>query len=221
MEDNNATVQQDDTQADDVQDTPEQEVAEATEQPEESTEQEQPAQEPSQTQDDSAYDLARYLEPQQNAQPKFTPDDDGFIDPEQFYNRVLSDAEARLEQKMQFQENERKAWQSIETKYPEIQQDAELREIVNAQRIADVARGGKGNLDEVAGRVLGKIKSYQSIGKAQAQVSEKVQKSAGLQQNNLNSKDTSDDSDLMERMSRGDEAAKEQLISSWLKEGKL
>lgn len=154
-------------------------------------------------------------------QPQFTPDDEGFIDPGAFYNKVLQDAEARIEQKMQFQEAERKAWNYIENKYPEIKEDPELREMVNAQRLADVARGGKGDLTQVASKVLGKLQSYQSKGKAQAQVSEKVQKSAALQQTTANNVDTSKDSDLMERMSRGDESAKEQLITEWLEQGKL
>jgi hypothetical protein len=166
------------------------------------------------------YDLTRFLQPQQE-KPSFTADEDGYIDPNQFYNKVLQDAEARIEQKMQFQEAERRAWQSVENKYPEIKEDAELRDIVNAQRLADVARGGKGDLNAIAGKVLGKIQSYQTRGKAQAQVSEKVQKSAALQQTTSNNTSSDKDADRIERMSRGDENAKIDLISDWLASGKL
>jgi hypothetical protein len=169
---------------------------------------------------DINYDLTQFM-PQAQPQPQFTPDEDGFIDPNAFYNKVLADAEARIEQKMAFQESERRAWASIENKYPEIREDAELRDLVNSQRIADVARGGKGDLNQIAGKVLGKFQSYQAKGKAQAQVSEKVQKSAGLQQSTANKAETNASSDLIERMSRGDQSAKEQLIEEWLEQGKI
>jgi hypothetical protein len=226
MEDQNVAPQ-----ADPV-DEPVQDPVQETQEPV----QQEPAQadpEPSQTQEpevveepvssqaqEPAYDITQFMQ-QPQTQPTFTPDEDGYIDPNQFYNQVLQDAETRIEQKIQFQEQERRAWQSVEEKFPEIKEDSELRDMVNAQRLADVARGGKGDLNDVAGKVLGKIQSYQSKGKAQAQVSEKVQKSAGLQQNTATNVDTTKDQDLMERMSRGDEAAKEELISSWLESGKI
>lgn len=166
------------------------------------------------------YGLTQFMQPPVQA-PSFEQDENGFIDPNQFYNKVLADAEARIEQKLAFQESERRVWQSVENKYPELKEDSELRDIVNAQRLADVARGGKGDLNAIAKQVLGKMQSYQARGKAQAQVSEKVQKSAALQNTTANNVDTNKDADLMERMSRGDSAAKEQLITEWLEAGKL
>lgn len=175
---------------------------------------------PKQVEPEVNYDLTRFLQPQQQA-PQFTADDDGYIDPNQFYNKVLADAEARIEQKLAFQESERRAWQSIESKYPEIKEDSELRDMLNAQRIADVASGGKGDLNQIASKFLGKIQSYQTKGKAQAQVSEKVQKSASLQNTTANNVDTGKDANLMERMRSGDQAARDQLIEEWLASGKL
>jgi hypothetical protein len=226
MEDQNVTPQ-----ADPVDEPVQEPVQEAAQEPV----QEEPAQadpEPSQTQEpevapepvqqtqDPGYDITQFMQ-QPQTQPTFTPDEDGYIDPNQFYNQVLQDAEARIEQKIQFQEQERRAWSDVEAKFPEVKEDPELRELVNAQRLADVARGGKGDLNDIAGKVIGKFQSYQSKGKAQAQVSEKVQKSAGLQQNTATNVDTTKDQDLMERMSRGDEAAKEELIATWLESGKI
>lgn len=185
------------------------------------TQSEEPTSEaPIQQEPEVNYDLTRFLQPQPQA-PQFTPDEDGYIDPNQFYNKVLADAEARIEQKLAFQESERRAWQAIENKYPEIKEDSELRDIVNAQRLADVARGGAGDLNAIAGKVLGKIQSYQTRGKAQAQISEKVQKSASLQQSTANNVDSNKDSDLLDRMSSGDTTAADQLISEWLDAGKL
>lgn len=228
MEDQNVTpaadpvvepAEQVETPAQPVEEAPAESAAptqEPVETPQEAP-QEAPVEQPAPQQD---YDITQFMQ-QPQEQPNFTPDEDGYIDPNQFYNKVLQDAEARIEQKIQFQEQERRAWQAVETKYPEIQEDPELRDLVNAQRLADVARGGKGDLNEVAGKVLGKIQSYQSKGKAQAQVSETVQKSAALQQSTANSTDTSKDQDLMERMSRGDEQAQNELITSWIESGKI
>lgn len=177
------------------------------------TVQEQPTQYPE-------YDITQFLNTQQQT-PEFTPDESGYIDPKDFYNRVMQDAEARIEQKLKFQEMEKKAWSQIEQRFPEIKEDSELRDILNAQRIADVASGGKGDLNKIAERLLGKMQSYQARGKAQAQVSEKVQKSAALESNTANTTGTSKSADLMERMSRGDQNARNQLISDWLAEGKI
>jgi len=166
------------------------------------------------------YDITQYLQ-NYSPEPDITPDENGFIDPKDFYNKVLTAAEARIERKMKFQESERKLWQSVENRYPEIKEDSELRDILNAQRIADVASGGKGDLNKIADKLLGKIQSYQAKGKVQAQVSEKVQKSAVLETNSNNNTDTGKSADLMERMSRGDQGARNELISQWLADGKI
>jgi hypothetical protein len=227
MEENNEVVEQTTTQEEVQAEQPAQapeineQVSEPTDEQEAQTVSEEPTPEaPKQEEPEVNYDLTRFLQPQPTT-PQFQPDEDGYIDPNQFYNKVLADAEARIEQKLAFQESERRAWQSIEQKYPEIKEDAELRDLVNAQRIADVARGGKGDLNAIAGKVLGKIQSYQTIGKAQAQVSEKIQKSASLQKSTANNVDSSKDSELLGRMRDGDLSAADQLISEWLDAGKL
>lgn len=181
-----------------------------------------PTQEAAPVQEESypSYDITQFLQ-QPSQVPDFSPNEDGYIDPKDFYNRVMSDAEARIEQKLRFQEMERKAWNAVENRFPEIKEDPELRDILNAQRIADVASGGKGDLNKIADKLLGKIQSYQAKGKVQAQVSEKVQKSAALESNTANTTSTNKSADLMERMSRGDQTARNQLISEWLAEGKI
>ena len=180
----------------------------------------QPEEVPSQEEPEINYDLTQFLQPQQE-QPKFVPDEDGFIDPNKFYQQVKADAVNELRQEMKFQEAERKAWAAIEKKYPEVKEDPELRDILNAQRIADVASGGKGDLNQVASKLLGKINSYKTIGKAQAQVSEKVQKSASLQQNTATNVASNKDNERFDRMSNGDISAADELIAEWLESGKL
>lgn len=166
------------------------------------------------------YDITQFLQ-DTTTEPDITPDENGYIDPKDFYNKVLTAAEARIERKMKFQEAERKLWQSVEQRFPEIKEDSELRDILNAQRIADVASGGKGDLNKIADKLLGKIQSYQAKGKVQAQVSEKVQKSAALESNTANTISTNKSADLIDRMSSGDQTARNQLISDWLAEGKI
>lgn len=223
MQDNNDATQQ--TDAPEPQDAPQEQPQveeQAPSQEEAQVEQvETPAPEPEEpdTQpeyDPSDVDTAQYLR-QMQQQQTVQPDDDGYIDPNAYRQSILQE----VEQKLQFQEQERRAWEAIESKYPEVKNDKELRDLIDAQRFADVAKGGAGNLSKIAQNVVGKMKSYQQQGKVQAQVSEKVQKSAGLQTATANNVDTNKDSDLIERMSRGDQSAQEELISSWLADGKL
>lgn len=165
------------------------------------------------------YDITQYI--QQESVPEFQADENGYIDPKQFYAQVLRDAENRMEQRLKFQESERKLWSQVENKYPEIKEDSELRDMLNAQRIADVTNGGKGDLSSIADKFIGKLQNYQNKGKVQAQVSEKVQKSASLESSTANNVSSSKDNDLMERMSNGDKNARDQLISEWLSSGKI
>lgn len=153
--------------------------------------------------------------------PDFEPDQDGFIDPKAFYQKVKADAVNELREEMKFQESERKAWNAVENKYPELKEDKELKDLLHSQRIADVAQGGRGDLNKVAERLFNKLNGYKTQGKVQAQVSEKVQKSAGLAKSTANRVENTGDNELIERMSRGDQGARDSLIEQWLNEGKL
>lgn len=204
------------------QETPQEQPQEQTQEPaQQQTEETQPAQEPAPSQEPARqdFDISQYM-PTQPAQPNIQVDEDGYIDPNQFYNTVLQDAEARIEEKLRFQEQERRAWEQVEGKYSEIKSDSELRDIINSQRLADVARGGKGDLSAIADKVVSKLQSYQQQGKAQAQVSEKVQKSAALQQGTAN-QPAPDDSELLSRLGSGDENAQAQVIQQLMDAGKL
>lgn len=176
---------------------------------------ETPVAEEPQTQEELAY-----YQKQQVQTPNFETDD-GFIDPAKFYNQVKADALKELREELRFEATEKKVWGKIEEKHPELKTDAELRDLLNAQRIADVAQGGNGDLNRISDKFFGKLNSYKIQGKAQAQVSEKIQKSASLSTQTNNTVQTNANNDLMDRMSRGDQVAKEQLIEQWLADGKL
>ena len=192
------------------------EPTQVVEQPAESTP--QPVAETAPSQDkqynDYTADISQFLNP---SQPQIQPDEEGYIDPNKFYQTVMQDVERKLE----FQRTEERNWQKVEKQYPEIVEDKELRDLVHAARLNDVTRGGKGDLEAAAKQVFNKLQAYKSQGKAQAQISETVQKSATLQTQTAKSTPATTDSDLIDRMSRGDKVASETLISKWLDEGKL
>lgn len=161
-----------------------------------------------------------YYQKQVPQAPQFEAED-GFIDPTKFYAQVKADTLAEVREEIKFEETERKNWAKIEAKYSELKTDNELRDLLNAQRIADVATGGNGDLNRIAEKFFGKLNAYKSQGKAQAQVSEKIQKSASLSTQTSNTVESNSNNDLIDRMSRGDQVAKEQLIEQWLADGKL
>jgi hypothetical protein len=163
---------------------------------------------------------APYYPPVQ-PEPNFEVNEEGFVDPNQFYQKVKADAVNELREEMKFQESERKAWAAVENKYPELKEDKELKDLVHNQRLADVAQGGRGDLNKVADKLFNKLNGYKIQGRTQAQVSEKVQKSASLASTTANNVETKGDSDLIERMSRGDQGARDSLIEQWLEAGKL
>lgn len=198
--------------------TPETETVETPTEVEETTVVETPE---APTQTEEVEEELPYYPPQQVEAPIFEPDADGNIDPNKFYAQVKADAIREMREEMRFQETERRTWAKIEEKYPDVKTDPELREILHAQRIADVAQGGKGDLNKVAEKLFGKLNTYQTKGKAQAQVSEKVQKSAAVATATNNNVESGGDADLIERMSRGDEVAKTTLIEQWLEQGKI
>lgn len=224
MQDQNDNPVVEPTQVPEPQDAPiEQPIAEGQDAPQEPEQEqqvetpvEQPVEpsQPVQEYDPADIDISQYTNRQVQ---QVEPDEDGFINPEAYRQSILEEVRSELA----FKEQEAKAWASIENRHPEIKEDRELRDLVEAQRLADVARGGTGNLSKIADKVMGKLTSYQQKGKVQAQVSETVQKSAGLQTATANKVDSSKDGDLIERMSRGDEAAQHELISSWIADGKI
>lgn len=224
MQDQNDNPVVEPTQVPEPQDAPiEQPIAEGQDAPQEpeqgqqvETPVEQPVEpsQPVQEYDPADIDISQYTNRQVQ---QVEPDEDGFINPEAYRQSILEEVRSELA----FKEQEAKAWASIENRHPEIKEDRELRDLVEAQRLADVARGGTGNLSKIADKVMTKLTSYQQKGKVQAQVSETVQKSAGLQTATANKVDSSKDGDLIERMSRGDEAAQHELISSWIADGKI
>ena len=211
MEDNNVEA---------VVEQPVEQIAEQTTETAEAPLQEQTTEAPVEEQVVEPAEELAFYQKQTPTAPNFETED-GFIDPNKFYAQVKADAVKEMQEEMRFQETERLNWSKIEAKHPELTTDSDLRDLLNSQRIADVAMGGNGDLNKIADKFFGKLNSYKNQGKAQAQVSEKIQKSASLSTQTSTSIDKNSSDDLMDRMSRGDQVAKETLIEQWLADGKL
>lgn len=165
--------------------------------------------------DDEDYDLTPQV-PMYNQQYQFEAQEDGSVDPYQ----VAQQIEERLLNNMKFQKQEERAWAKIEAKHPEIKNDRDLRELILNQRVAEAVQGKEGNLSKIADRLVGRMRTAKSEGRADANTSTKVQKAASLETNTANTGGTKSN-DLMERISNGDKYAAQDLLGQWLSEGKL
>lgn len=189
-------------------------VAEGAEAPEAEASTEETPQATLQTEEDSEEDVdLSYNLP---TTPYEFQAEDGFVDP----NQVAQQIENRLLEKMRFERSEQKAWEKIEQKYPQVKNDKELREIILNQRLASAYQGKNVALPKVADSIMSRFTSAKSEGRAEANVSRKIQKSASLETSTANQGESKKD-DVWDRISNGDKRAADDLFSSWLKEGKI
>lgn len=162
--------------------------------------------------DDDDWDST--VNPNQQVQ-NVQPNDEGYIDPIQYKEQI----KAEVREDMRFQERERRAWQKLEEKYPELKNDKEARQLVLAKRIFDVQNGGNGSLAAAGKAVMGKITGAKQAGRADAQVSIKTQQNANLSRATA-PRDTSA-SDTRSRLQSGDQGAVHDVLKEWLDQGKI
>lgn len=160
--------------------------------------------------DDPVSAYTPYVQPQ----PYQFNQTDGYVDPAE----VAAQIEQRVLQQVTFQRQEAKQWETIEKKYPQVKADKDLRELILNQRIAEAVQGQAGNLNKIADRVMSKFSVAKSEGRAEANVSKKVQKAASLETSTSNAGEQKGD-DVMERISRGDQAATSELLNDWISKG--
>lgn len=194
-------------------------TADSATQAEEATspDQEAPQQDQEATDQDTSEDLSlwdSYLPKQTATQP--TVGEDGFIDPVAYKEGIKQE----MRQEARFERAETKAWGKLEEKYPEIGQDAELREIILAKRINDVQRGGDGSLIKSGEQIMKKFGAAKNSGKADAQVSVRKQQSAGVSRSTA-PRSQSSDTDVQQRLRSGDPEAVASVLSGWIDDGKL
>lgn len=163
--------------------------------------------------DDSDWDS--FVDPAAQQVQNVQPNEDGYIDPIQYKEQI----KAEVREDMRFQERERRAWQKLEEKYPELKNDKEARQLILAKRIFDVQNGGNGSLAAAGKSVMGKITGAKQAGRADAQVSIKTQQNAGLSRATA-PRDTSS-SDTRSRLQSGDQGAVHDVLKEWLDQGKI
>lgn len=150
------------------------------------------------------------------AQPYEFQAQDGYVDP----NLVAQQIEQRVLEQVKFQRAEQKAWEKIEQKYPQVKNDKELREIILNQRVANAYQGKNVPLPKIADTIMGRFTTAKSEGRAEANVSRKIQKAASLESSSANQGESKQD-DTWDRIANGDKAAADDLFSQWLKDGKI
>jgi hypothetical protein len=141
---------------------------------------------------------------------------DGYVDP----NTVAQEIHNRVLEQVRFERAEAKAWEKIEQKYPQVKNDKELREIILNQRVANAYQGKNVALPKIADSIMSRFTTAKSEGRAEANVSRKIQKAASLETSTANQGD-SKQNDTWDRISNGDTRAADDLFSQWIKEGKI
>lgn len=142
--------------------------------------------------------------------------EDGTVDPIRFRNQLKQE----LREEMRFERQEERAWTSVEKKYPQLRGDKEVREILLNQRIANAIQGKETNLTKLADRLYGRINTAKSEGRAQANISTKVQQAASLESATSNT-GSNDQDQVYDRIISGDKTAADKLLASWLEDGKI
>lgn len=200
-------------------------VNEGEEAPETEADQAQaePVEEPSEEQSEDA--------PLEEAEPEEPPIDysqfrdtnreipvneDGTVDPVAFRQQLKQE----IREEMRFERQEERRWQDIEKKYPQLRGDKEVREILLNQRIANAVQGKETNLSKIADKLYGRIGAAKSEGRAQANVSTRIQKAASLETATANTGDDKTDK-VYDRIISGDKGAANDLLSQWLADGKI
>ncbi len=199
---------------------PEQEVTETQE-----TEVTEPSQvnegaeapEPEEQEEESDFDpLASYGQYNQQ-QYQIPASEDGTVDPYQ----LMAAMEQRFDEKLRFQRQEESMWKKVEKKYPDVRSDKQTREILLSMRIANAVQGRETNMMKLADQLYGRTKDARSQGRAEANVSKKVQKAASLESATSNTGGNEKSDDRMDRIASGDKGAANDLLSQWLEEGKI
>jgi hypothetical protein len=149
-------------------------------------------------------------------QYEFKPAEDGSVDPYQ----VAQQIEARLLNTMKFQQQEQRAWQQIDKKYSDKLTPARRELILNA-RIANAVNGKDTKLTTIADKIMSEFTTAKSEGRAEASVSRKVQKAASLETATSNTGESRSNEEVYDRIISGDKGATENLLSEWLKAGKI
>lgn len=126
-------------------------------------------------------DLLKELNEASKYQPKDTNfdilDEYGALDPTKFQafmaennQNVFNQATNSVLSKLQAEKLENDMWEDVNTKYPELKENENLKSALKGARIQDLISGGKGDLNELAKGIVGtirdnKVKAIESVNK--------------------------------------------------------
>lgn len=145
----------------------------------------------------------------------FQPGDDGSIDPYQVADAIRND----VLQQVRFEQQEVKAWQQIDQKYGD-KLSPTRRQMILDRRVANAINGRDAHIGKVADEIMREFGDAKNQGRAEATTSRKVQQAASLESATANQGDTGQ-SNILDRISRGDKGAETELFTSWLEQGKI
>lgn len=182
--------------------------------------QDEPAQEPEEPSQPEEAEPEEYQAPDysqfRDTNKELPLNEDGTVDPIAFRQQLKQE----IRDEMRFERSEERNWMALEKKYPQLKGDREVREILLNQRIANAVQGKETNLAKIADKLYGRIGAAKSEGRAQANVSTRIQKAASLETATANT--GSDKSDqVYDRIISGDKGAANDLLSQWLAAGKI
>ncbi len=196
-------------------DAPEAEADEAQAEPAEPTEEQSEVAPSEEEENEPNYEPVDYSQFRNN-DTQIPVNDDGTVDPVAFRNQLKQE----LRDEMRFERQEERNWQAVEKRHPQLRDDKEIREILLNQRIANAIQGKETNLVKLADRLYGRVDRAKSEGRAQANVSQRVQKAASLETATANSGEDKSDK-LYDRIIGGDKGAASDLLGQWLEQGKI
>lgn len=145
----------------------------------------------------------------------FEPAEDGSVDP----NTIANQIEGKLLQKIAFQQQETRAWNSIDKKWGD-QMTPRRRDLILNTRIANAVAGKDTKLTSIANDIMREFTSAKGEGRADANITRKVTKAASLETGSSNTGGAKNN-DVLDRIASGDKTATESLLSQWMSEGKI
>lgn len=164
--------------------------------------------------DDVDIDVSQYA-PYRPPSNDLPVNEDGSVDPLKFREQIKQE----LREEMRFNQQEERTWRALEKKYPQLKGDKDTRELLLNQRIAGAVQGKETNLAKLADRLYSREQAAKSQGRAEATTSTKVQRAASLESNSSNTGDSNQTTERLDRISLGDKAAANDLLTDWLEKG--
>lgn len=135
-------------------------------------------------------------------------------------------ARQEIAEQTAFNRAEEAQWRQAVKQYPQLEQDADIRNMVHNARLGELAQGKNPTVADIANRLFSKIGNAKKEGAEQAQTNTHIQESAHLESSDTSASDSaSKKQDLFNRMSSRDnreaEAARKDYLRSLIDSGDI